>query len=498
MEGILPILVCAFVFIVALLKFLLKNHQTSQKINLPPCPMKLPIIGNLHQLGKLPPLSLRKLAQDLGPIIFLQLGEIPTIVVSSATMAKEVMKTHDLAFCSRPQLYSAKWLFYNCTNIVFSPYGAYWRHVRKICILELLSTKRVQSYKFIREEEVSRLVHRIEGYSSQEINLTKLLGLYANDVLSRVVLKRNFSEGGEYHLHGFQSMLDEYQELLGGFSLGDFFPSKEFIHTLTGHKARLKKTFKRFDSFFDGVIQEHLNSQTKGEKDLLDVLLDIQKEDSSEMPLTMDNVKAILLDMFAAGTDTSFITLDWGMTEMIKNPEVMKKAQAEVRSVVGERKSVLESDLPKLCYLKAVIKEIFRLHPPVPVLVPRESIKDVSIGGYDIPAKTRVFINVWAIGRDPESWKDPETFNPDRFLGSAIDFKGQDFELLPFGAGRRGCPGITFGTVTVELALAQLLHSFNWELPPGIEAKDLDLSEAFGISMHKTSDLIVLAKPQFS
>lgn len=201
--------------------------------------------------------------------------------------------------------------------------------------------------------------------------------------------------------------------------------------------------------------------------------------------------------MFAAGTDTSFITLDWGMTELIMNPQVMKKAQAEVRSIVGERKFILESDLPQLHYLKAVVKEIFRLHPPVPVLVPRESIRDVTLEGYNIPAKTRIFINVWAIGRDPESWEDPEKFNPDRFLGSSIDFKGQDFELLPFGAGRRGCPGITFGTVTVELALAQLLHSFDWELPPGVEAKDLDLSEAFGISMHKTSDLILVAIPQF-
>lgn len=473
---------------------------TRRKLNLPPSPPKLPIIGNLHQLGKLPNLSLSKLAHKLGPIIFLQLGEVPTIVVSSAAMAKEVMKTHDLAFCSRPQLYSAKWLFYNCTNIVFSPYGDYWRQVRKICILELLSTKRVQSYSFIREEEVSRLIQRIAGSCSKPINLTKLLGLYANDVLCRVVLGKNFSEGGEYDRHGFQSMLDEYQELLGGFSIGDFFPSKEFIHSLTGHRSRLQRTFRRFDNFFNKMVQGHLNPErtNEGEKDILDVLLDIQKDGcgAGEMALTIDNVKAILLDMFAAGTDTSFITLDWGMTELIMNPKVMKQAQTEVRSIVRERQ-VLESDLPRLHYLKAVIKEIFRLHPPVPVLVPRESIQDVNIAGYDIPAKTRVFVNAWAIGRDPQSWENPETFDPERFVGSTIDFKGQDFELLPFGAGRRGCPGIIFGTVTVELALAQLLHSFDWELPPGIEAKDLDLTEAFGISMHKTSDLIVVAKPRF-
>lgn len=500
MEGLFPCLVCTFLLIVALLKMKLLLNRTRTKGYLPPSPPKLPIIGNLHQLGKMPHISLGKIAQKLGPMMFLQLGEVPTVVISSAAMAKEVMKTHDLAFSSRPQLYSAKWLFYNCTNIVFSPYGAYWRHVRKICILELLSTKRVQSYGFIREEEVSRLLRRIADSCSKPINLSKLLGLYANDVLCRAVLGRNFSEAGDYDMHGFQSMLEEYQELLGGFSIGDFFPSKEFVHLLTGHKRRLQNTFKRFDNFFEQVVREHLDPErnNEGEKDILDVLLEIQKNGSSEMSLTLDNVKAILLDMFAAGTDTSFIVLDWGMTELIMNPKIMKKAQAEIRRVVGERQVVLENDLPQLHYLKAVIKEIFRLHPPVPVLVPRESIQDVTIEGYNIPAKTRVFINVWAIGRDPESWKNPETFDPERFVGSTIDFKGQDFELLPFGAGRRGCPGITFGAVTVELALAQLLHSFDWKLPPGVEAKDLDLTEAFGISMPKTSDLIVVAKPCFA
>lgn len=203
--------------------------------------------------------------------------------------------------------------------------------------------------------------------------------------------------------------------------------------------------------------------------------------------------------MFAAGTDTTFITLDWGMTELIMNPRVLKKAQAEVRNVLGERRVVLESDLPKLNYMKAVIKEIFRLHPPAPVLVPRESIQDIKINGFDIPAKTRVFVNAWAIGRDKESWgKNTESFEPERFLDSPIDFKGQDFELIPFGAGRRSCPAIIFGTASVELALAQLLHSFDWELPPCTEAKDLDLTETFGITMHRIAHLMVIAKPHFS
>ncbi|PSR96731.1 Cytochrome P450 71A1 like [Actinidia chinensis var. chinensis] len=488
----------SFLFASILLVVVLKWKSRKTKLNLPPSPPKLPIIGNLHQLGNTPHLSLCQLAEKFGPIIYLQLGEVPTVVVSSARMAKEVLKTHDLALANRPQIFSAKHLFYDCTDVVFSTYGSYWRHIRKICILELLSVKRVQSYGFVREEEVARLVHRVAESYPGTTDLTKLLGLYANDVLCRVAFGRDFSAGGDYDRHGFQKMLEEYQVLLGGLSIGDFFPSMEFIHTLTGMKSRLQDTFRRFDQFFDEVIKEHLNPMREKEehKDLVDVLLEIQKNGDAEMPLTMDNVKAIILDMFAAGTDTTFITLDWGMTELIMNPKVMERAQAEVRSVVGENQFVLETDLAQMHYMKAVVKEIFRLHPPAPVLVPRESMEDITIDGYNIPAKTRFFVNAWAIGRDPECWENPKTFEPQRFMGSNIDFKGQDFELIPFGAGRRSCPAITFGTATVELALSQLLHSFDWELPPGIKTGDLDMTEVFGITMHRISHLNVVAKPR--
>ncbi|XP_042948674.1 cytochrome P450 71AP13-like [Carya illinoinensis] len=309
-------------------------------------------------------------------------------------------------------------------------------------------------------------------------------------------------------------MLEEFQVLLGGFSLADFFPSLEFVNSLTSRKSRLQKTFRSFDKLFDQLLSEHLDPEreTEEHKDLVNVLLDIQKNGSGHLPITTDksklsswltitieiNISHMLLPRQGTGSDTASITLEWGMTELILKPKVMEIARAEVRNIVGDhRRVVSESDLPHLHYIKAAIKEILRFHPPAPVLVPRESTENVNIEGYDIPAKTRLFFNAWAIGRDSESWENQDTFQPERFMGSTVDFKGQHFELIPFGVGRRICPGITFGTAVIELALAQLLHSFDWYLPPGTTAENFDMKEVFGITTHRISDLTLVARPRF-
>ncbi|WOL11320.1 hypothetical protein Cni_G20082 [Canna indica] len=496
------ILVASLVLVFFLLKARFLKKKTSSK--LPPGPPPLPIIGNLHLLGRHPHLSLHRLSLTYGPVLYLALGETPTVVLSSSRAAREALRTHDLPLASRPPLYAAKKLFYGCSDVAFAPYGAYWRRVRKLCILELLSARRVESFAPARAAEVEVMLARLTAASGREVNLSKVLGMYANGVLCRAAFGREFVEGGDYEKHGFESMLHEYQVLLGGFSLGDFIPSLEWLNAVTGLKRRLEKTFRRFDEFFDQILEDHTERRRRRKeggvdeeaKDLVDVMLDLQENETSEMPLTIDNVKAVILDMFAAGTDTTFITLDWAMTELLMNPSAMKRAQAEVRSVVsGDRKLVSETDdLPRMPYLKAVIKEVFRLHPPAPLLVPRESMDAVTIEGYVIPAKTRVFINAWAIGREPESWRDPDAFAPDRFLHSSVDFKGQDFELIPFGAGRRGCPAIGFGTASVEIALAELLRGFDWELPAGVEAGDLDMDEVFGITMHRKEELVAIAR----
>lgn len=199
--------------------------------------------------------------------------------------------------------------------------------------------------------------------------------------------------------------------------------------------------------------------------------------------------------MFTAATDTSYITMEWAMTELARNPEEMEKVQREIRGVAkGESKSMVTQDeVRQMPYFEAAIKEVLRLHPPATLLLPRESRSDARIGGYEIPAKTRVLVNAWAIARDPDHWEAPEEFRPERFVGSPVDFRGQDFRYIPFGAGRRMCPGVDFAVSTIRLALANLLYRFDWELPGGVCAKDLDMAEAPGITTRKKANLLLMA-----
>ncbi|KAF3635041.1 Cytochrome 83B1 [Capsicum annuum] len=175
----------------------------------------------------------------------------------------------------------------------------------------------------------------------------------------------------------------------------------------------------------------------------------------------------------------------------------MKKVQEEIRKSIGNKGIVNEDDVQNMPYLKAVIKEAFRLYPPIPILLPRETMHKSILEGYEIQPKTIIYVNSWAIARDPETWENPEEFIPERFLNSNIDFKGQDFQLLPFGAGRRICPGITLGIAIVDLILSNLLYAFDWELPCGMKKEDVDTDVLPGIVMHKKNNLCLVPKNYF-
>ncbi|NP_001234847.2 cytochrome P450 71 family protein [Solanum lycopersicum] len=451
----------------------------------PPSPPSLPIIGHLHLLNQMPHHTFFNLSQKLGKIIYLQLGQIPTLIISSPRLAELILKTNDHIFCSRPQIIAAQYLSFGCSDITFSPYGPYWRQARKICVTELLSSKRVHSFEFIRDEEINRMIELISSRSQSEVDLSQVFFGLANDILCRVAFGTRFIDD-KLKDKDLVSVLTETQALLAGFCFGDFFPDFEWVNWLSGMKKRLMNNLKDLREVCDEIIKEHLmKTREDGSEDFVHVLLKVQKRDDLQVPITDDNLKALILDMFVAGTDTSAATLEWTMTELARHPSVMKKAQNEVRKIVANRGKVEEFDLQHLHYMKAVIKETMRLHPPVPLLVPRESIEKCSIDGYEVPAKTRVLINTYAIGRDPEYWNNPLDYNPERFMEKDIDLRGQDFRFLPFGGGRRGCPGYALGLATIELSLARLLYRFDWKLPSGVEAQDMDLSEIFGLATRK-------------
>ncbi|XP_054816444.1 cytochrome P450 71D10-like [Prosopis cineraria] len=481
----------SFFFIV-----ILKRSLTSKKSikTLPPGPSKLPIIGNLHQLvGSLPHHAMRDLANKYGSFIHLQLGELSHVVVSSPEIAREIMKTHDTTFANRPALVATT-LISNNTDIAFSPYGNYWRQLRKICTLELLSAKRVQTFRTIREEEVSALVKDISEHEGSVINLSEKLYELTNFVTAQAAFGAKTKNVEQILL-----LMKRTLELASGFSVADLFPSLKFLQVITGIKAKINGVNEELDLMVRNIINDHEEKKNRSghigkTEDLVDVLLRIQKENNLEFPLTDRNIKAIIADVFLGGTETSASTVEWSMSELLRNPNKMKKAQEEVRRLFGSKGYVDESEFCHLKYVSAVIKETLRLHPPLPLLLPRENSEGCEINGYELPPKTRVIINGWAIGRNPKYWHEAERFEPERFLNASVDynFKGTEFEYLPFGSGRRICPGVSFATVLVEIMLCNLLYHFDWKLPDGLEHEKLDMTENSGPTVRRKNDLCLI------
>nr|XP_016493650.1 PREDICTED: premnaspirodiene oxygenase-like isoform X2 [Nicotiana tabacum] len=484
-----------FLFVSFLFLFKKWKNSNSQTKRLPPGPWKLPILGSmLHMLGGLPHHVLRDLAKKYGPIMHLQLGEVSLVVITSPEMAKEVLKTHDLAFANRPLLVAAKIFSYNCMDIAFSPYGNYWRQMRKICLLELLSAKNVKSFNSIRQDEVHRMIEFFRSSPGKPVNVTKRISLFTNSMTCRSAFGQEYKEQDE-----FVQLVKKVSNLIEGFDVADIFPSLKFLHVLTGMKAKVMNTHNELDAILENIINEHKKtSKSDGEsggEGIIGVLLRLMKEGGLQFPITNDNIKAIISDLFAAGTETSSTTINWAMVEMMKNPSVFSKAQAEVRKILRGKETFGEIDVEEFKYLKMVIKETFRLHPALPLLLPRECREETDLNGYTIPLKTKVVVNVWAMGRDPKYWDDVESFKPERFEHNSMDYIGNNYEYLPFGSGRRICPGISFGLANVYFPLAQLLYHFDWKLPTGINPSELDLTEAAGVACATKNDLHLIATP---
>ncbi|WZZ53918.1 hypothetical protein YC2023_054025 [Brassica napus] len=488
------ILLCFFLVLVFTLvssNFLKKI--TNSKFNLPPSPSSLPVIGNLHHLAGLPHRCFHNLSMKYGPVMLLRLGLVPVVVISSSEAAEAVLKTHDLECCSRPKTVGTGKFTYGFKDIALSEYGAYWREMRKLAVIELFSLKRVQSFRYIREEEVGLVVKKVSESALRQspLDLSKTIFSLTASIICRVALGQNFNEDGfVIDQERIEELVTEAAEAIGTFNFSDFFPGAlgRFLDWFFQRYKKMNKVFEELDAFYQHVIDDHLKLEGRKDPDIVSLLLDLIHKQGNEdsFKLNIDNIKAILMDLFLAGVDTSAVTMIWAMSELVRNPRAMKKAQETIRTTLGDKKEIItEDDLGKVDFLTLIIKETFRLHPALPFILPRETMSHVKIQGYDIPPKTQIQINVWTIGRDPERWTDPGDFIPERFIDSSVDFRGQHFELLPFGSGRRMCPAMPMGVATVELGLMNLLYFFDWALPDEMNFGDIDMEETGNISIVK-------------
>ncbi|ONK66089.1 uncharacterized protein A4U43_C06F4040 [Asparagus officinalis] len=368
-----------------------------------------------------------------------------------------------------------------------------------MCLMELFSAKRLDSYEYIRVHELRGLIRDLFTKSSSRESLTikDFLSTLSLSVISRMVLGKKYHLGDEEE---FKRMLDELFLLNGVFNLGDWIPWMERLD-VQGYVRRMKVLSKKFDKFLEHVLDEH-NERRREEgegfvaKDMVDVLLQIADDPGLDVKISRDGVKAFTQDLIAGGTESSAVTVEWAISELLKRPHIFEKAKEELDRVIGKHRWVDEKDIDSLPYIQSIVKETMRMHPVAPMLVPRFSREESTFAGYDLPKGAVVLVNTWTISRDPSVWEEPDEFRPERFLGKDIDVKGQHFELLPFGSGRRMCPGYSLGLKVIQASLANLLHGFEWKLPEGVTKEELDMEEIFGLSTPRKVPLEVVVEPR--
>ncbi|CAD6253557.1 unnamed protein product [Miscanthus lutarioriparius] len=466
------------------------------KLHLPPGPWTLPVIGSLHHLMSSPLLhrTLRRLSQKHGPLMMLRLGEVPLLVVSSPEAAQEILKTHDTTFADRITSATTSSMTYNPTNMALSPYGERWRQLRKICVMELLSAARVQSFRRTREEEAARLVAKVAASAAvaSSMDMSAVFKAFISDTITRECVGSR-SQYHDVYVNAFHEAIRHSS----GLSVADVFPSSRIMQMLATGPRNGLACRDRMQRILELVLKEKKEAMDRGDQTVQEtfvgVLLRLQKEGDAPIELTDGTICSLMFDMLSAGSDTSTSVLTWCMTELIRYPTAMAKVQAEVRETFKGMSRVTEEDIATadISYLKLVIKETLRMHTQLPLLIPRRCRKACQVMGYDIPEGTTVMVNVWAICRNPKYWDDPEEFKPERFENSNLQYKGTNYEYLPFGSGRRMCPGANLGLANVNLALVSLLYHFDWKLCDGLEPKDVDVSEDVGLVTNKKTSLVL-------
>nr|ATG29895.1 CYP76AA66 [Taxus chinensis] len=494
----LPLLVTTVLLLFSVLLIWRRKKKT---LPLPPGPPGWPLVGNLLQLGEKPNESLFALSRQYGPLMTLSLGMKTTVVVSSPSMAKEFLKTHDQMFSGRSVIQAAKAHSYHKTSVIWGQYGSYWRKLRRISTTELMSAKKVQALQHLRREPLLQMIQLLFEGKGNSVNIFHTILHTALNMMSNMMLSTKVFDTENPDSVEFTNALTSWVKLAEKPNFADFFPWLGLLD-LQGVSRELTAYLRRAHKFLDAFIGNRLETRNRergrgdreAEKDFLDILLELRADD-----LTLIDIRALIFELLMAGSDTTGATVEWAMAELIHRPHIMKLVQAEVDQVVGRNRRVEESDIDSLPYLHAVVKEVLRLHPAGPLMIPHRADSSCEVAGFGIPKHTQVWVNVWAIGRDPAIWKEPLEFMPQRFLEgetSKMEFKGQDFEFIPFGAGRRICLGLHLADKMVNLILASLVHSFDWTLAGGMSGEEMDMSDLFGVVLKKRIELEAIPTPR--
>ncbi|XP_071687144.1 probable (S)-N-methylcoclaurine 3'-hydroxylase isozyme 2 [Rutidosis leptorrhynchoides] len=473
------------------LLFVFKHNKSAK--NLPPGPPKLPIIGNLLQMGDKPHVDTAKFAKKYGPLISVHLGNELVVVGSSPEAATAILKTQDRLLSSRtvPAAFKQEGLLPH--SLMWSECNQTWKSLRTLCRTELFSNKALDAQSTLKEKKVEHLLGFLRKKQGQEIDIEDVVFTTLLNTLSSIVFGSDTLD-----FKGEQGSRDWFKESMhkiiayGGrvIDFGSFFPVLERFD-LHGTTKGSAKEFAKIFSYWDEMIEERracVESSTwssEQAQSFLDRLL--------ENKFSNNQIYQLVTELFVAGTNTTTSTVVWVMTELVKHSNVISKIQEEIKREIHSEQIII-SELSKLTYLQACIKETFRLHPPVPLLLPHKAAETCEVMNYTIPKNTKIFVNLWAMGRDPKVWNEPLSFNPERFIDSKIDYKGQDFELLPFGSGRRICPGMPSGIKSVELIIASLIREFDMTLPNNADASKLDMNEKFGIAMKRDNPLKLIFK----
>ncbi|XP_019059549.1 PREDICTED: isoflavone 2'-hydroxylase-like [Tarenaya hassleriana] len=479
---LLSFLVSAIVITVKALK--------NTKHKYPPSPTCLPIWGHLHLLKNPLHESLQNISSEFGPVLYLKFGSRPFVVVSSASIAEECFTKNDIVFANRPRTLSGDRLSYGYLAMGFAPYGETWRILRRLAVVEVFSSNSVQNFSALRSEEVTHLCRRIFHLSEkgfEKIDLKYCFSLLTANLLMKMVVGRRVSEGD---IETEKQLLSEFKDRFYPtmtMNLCDFFPFLRWVG-YKGIEKNMERVFRMRDSYLQKLIEEigeerssRVSKDKSSNPTLMETLLSFQDSDPE---FFSDNIiKSVVLVMFTAGADTMAVTLEWVMSLLLSNPEALLKLREEIDENVGPNNLVTDADLAKLPYLRCVINETLRLYPPTPLLLPHSSSESCCIGGYTVPKGTTLIVNTWAMHRDPDVWEDPECFRPERFEGVIGEHDG--FRFIPFGTGRRACPGANMAIRMVSLAIGMLVRCFDWEKAE----PEIDMKGIAGLTMSKAKPL---------